>query len=808
MSNGLGGLMGSGVTPNHDVHVATLARKLFRRAYREFQLKVPPRLRMLIPVAVVAMILAVAITPKHVSNDLFSGLRFSDNECKCPVYGDSTYLQNHLTKARTIFKARAHYSTKDKKLFIVSVEEVYRGPPRLADYRVALPVESVKSCEATGVPKELQGENTDEDHFLVAADLVSGTSLVRREAKDSTTPLYFGMAHPLECGGVIVIPWAALAWEVQDLLTSEGSYMRDSWWRYDEGDKRNSTLRLLESEWWMKNGTSLVTVCRDQKETLLKAAKSWLAADDIDEIIIVDWSSKISVFEIFSLYAPEVLNDRRLQIVTVAGQAVYRESVAGNVGIRYASYVQVLRVNCDTILPKDFIARHPLGRDFIYKPPTTSEDFLVRDKNLVGIVFARRVDLLAVNGYDERIDSYGYADIDLVQRVSSQRPVRAVPIEDKIVAASRGTDDVDVRVFTVMKASDPYALEVEMSRNRYLSAKMQAPPWGFWSRRMLFNSKTRLVQPKTANSEEDVDYIRIYELSTANTAPSFIDSVGQAGVELAASWALRHVLQKIGAPTVISKSYSRQFLTGLLKYEAEPQDYATVLVKLVGGCASRALSLATLRVAFRALSESTKAPIKYRILWEKGTQCSCKYTAMFSRGDEEVFESASVRAGIGKELIFPEDAVYGNITSYDDLMKQEFVRGKVSRIAVSCIYPKDSSSVGEVRAELAKFLPPDDGVWRGTAPRGESQVWQEYIRSTALDKTFLRTWQGTLGEDALSKSLQKLKGVGLAAAKLEHHLFKGCDLDELQGKPFSQFPETTVIFTSLINPLARCLSPR
>mmetsp|Transcript_10203 Transcript_10203/g.31179 ORF Transcript_10203/g.31179 Transcript_10203/m.31179 type:complete len:812 (+) Transcript_10203:214-2649(+) len=808
MNHDVGGLLGSGAPANHDVHLTQLLRKLFRRAYREFQLKVPPKLRMLIPVALLAMIFAAFLTPKHVSNDLFSGLRLSDNECKCPVYGDTAYLQNHLAKARTIFKAKAHYSSKDKKLLIVSVEEVYRGPPRLADFRVALPIASVKSCEAFNVPKELEGENAEDDRFLVAADLVSGRSLVQRQQHDSSSRLYFGMAHPLECGGIIVIPWPALAWEVQDLLASEGSYMGDSWWRYDEGDKKNSTLRLMESEWFLQSGTSLVTVCRDQKETLLRAVRSWLAADNVDEIVIVDWSSRISVFEIISLYAPEILNDKRLQIVTVTGQAVYRESAAGNVGIRYATYHQVLRVNCDTVLPSDFIARHPFRANVIYRPPTTSEEFLVKDKNLIGLLFARRLDLLAVNGYDERIDSYGFADVDLAERVSAQRPLRAIPITDKIESAPAGKDDADVRVFTVMKPSDPYALEVEMSRNRFLATRMQAPPWGFWSRHMLFNSKTKFVQPNSVGTDKDTDYIRVYELSAANTAPSFADSVGQAGTDMASSRALRHVLQRIGAPTVISKTYSQQFLTELLKYEAEPENYATVLVKLMGGCASRALSLASLRVALKITSETAQVPIRYRVLWEKDADCSCKFTAMFSRADEEVFESALVKSGVNKELIFPEDAVYENITSYDNLVKKRFVRGKVSRLALNCISPRENSSIDKVRTELATFLPPDDTKWHGAASREEFKIWQDLSGSSQLDKSFLRTWQGSQTEEELSKSLQRLKDAGKIAVSVKTYLFKGCDYNTLEENLLSTFPETTVIFASLLNPLARCLSPR
>lgn len=59
----------------------------------------------------------------------------------------------------------------------------------------------------------------------------------------------------------------------------------------------------------------------------------------------------------------------------------------------------VLRVDCDTLVPNDFVKKHPLNGPVIYRAPTSVDNFLVRNKTLQGLVFARRIDLLAVNGY-------------------------------------------------------------------------------------------------------------------------------------------------------------------------------------------------------------------------------------------------------------------------------------------------------------------------------------------------------------------------------------------------------------------------
>mmetsp|Transcript_20910 Transcript_20910/g.85149 ORF Transcript_20910/g.85149 Transcript_20910/m.85149 type:complete len:159 (+) Transcript_20910:3540-4016(+) len=137
---------GNGHSQN-DPDLLLLWKKLLRRIYREFLLKFQSRVKLVMTALFLILLAVVLLLPKGGSSNIMWNMRFTDTGCKCPRYGDVVYLKSELARSRTVFKASIEGPSKDKKLLFVRVEEVYRGSPRLGDFRIALPAESVQLCD-------------------------------------------------------------------------------------------------------------------------------------------------------------------------------------------------------------------------------------------------------------------------------------------------------------------------------------------------------------------------------------------------------------------------------------------------------------------------------------------------------------------------------------------------------------------------------------------------------------------------------------------------------------------------------------
>ena len=160
--------------------------------------------------------------------------------------------------------------------------------------------------------------------------------------------------------------------------------------------------------------TSIIMVCRDKKETQLKAVEGACNAS-AGEVVVVDWSSKPSDAVDAWTHCP---NGGQLQVIRVENETTWELGRAYNLALTFATRRNVLKIDCDSALTPDFISAHP--------DPATSKRFyagnwkVARDENeihLNGIVYASREHWLRVGGYDERITSYGWDDDDLYARL-------------------------------------------------------------------------------------------------------------------------------------------------------------------------------------------------------------------------------------------------------------------------------------------------------------------------------------------------------------------------------------------------------
>jgi hypothetical protein len=156
---------------------------------------------------------------------------------------------------------------------------------------------------------------------------------------------------------------------------------------------------------------------KDREASLRQALPSWLEREEVDEVLLVDWSSK-KLLKAGDLW----LCDPRVVVVQVEGQPHWTASKCHNLELLLATGHLILRLDADDVLHDDFFSRHPFRQDEV--PPFYSfEPLTARDDNethLAGVVYARRADFLAIGGYNERIEVYGYEDSDLIGRLEAR----------------------------------------------------------------------------------------------------------------------------------------------------------------------------------------------------------------------------------------------------------------------------------------------------------------------------------------------------------------------------------------------------
>ncbi|GAB0490953.1 hypothetical protein MMPV_002195 [Pyropia vietnamensis] len=228
------------------------------------------------------------------------------------------------------------------------------------------------------------------------------------------------------------------------------------------GRRLLDTARVAVPAAEVSPGVSIVGVCMNRGSTLETSLTSWLAVKDVDEVVLVDWSSEpplqAVVDKVVAAAPSSAAAKRRLKVIRVEGETAWVLSRAYNLGIGASSYDKVLRTDCDYTLHPDFVVHHELDTSTAAAAAAvarasalrarnasltsgeavklTAEDGsplppghyysgnyqLARNENEVhlnGAVYVTRADFLAVGGYDERIQTYGWDDEDLYGRLAS-----------------------------------------------------------------------------------------------------------------------------------------------------------------------------------------------------------------------------------------------------------------------------------------------------------------------------------------------------------------------------------------------------
>ncbi|WP_288930048.1 galactosyltransferase-related protein [uncultured Maritimibacter sp.] len=159
-------------------------------------------------------------------------------------------------------------------------------------------------------------------------------------------------------------------------------------------------------------GISLVSCVRNRIDNLSEAVKTWIALDELDEILIVDWSSDEPVARAL---ARRRIRDKRLRIVRVEGEDKWTLSYAYNVGFRLSRHDRIVKADADIQIEREFFARNPLpDKGFVAGNwRRVPED----QAHTNGFFYIDRAHLARVGGFNEFITSYGWDDDDLYRRL-------------------------------------------------------------------------------------------------------------------------------------------------------------------------------------------------------------------------------------------------------------------------------------------------------------------------------------------------------------------------------------------------------
>ena len=165
------------------------------------------------------------------------------------------------------------------------------------------------------------------------------------------------------------------------------------------------------SESDIKEGISLICAVKNRNENLNKALGTWIKNPDINEIVIVDWDSDEPIGEVVEKY-----QDGRITLAHVPNQPKWVLTWAYNLAARLTSYSKILKLDADILLSNDFFKKCELTPASFLAGNwrnMKSED----EKHISGQMFLYRDDFFSINGFDERITTYGYDEEDLYDRL-------------------------------------------------------------------------------------------------------------------------------------------------------------------------------------------------------------------------------------------------------------------------------------------------------------------------------------------------------------------------------------------------------
>lgn len=153
---------------------------------------------------------------------------------------------------------------------------------------------------------------------------------------------------------------------------------------------------------------SLVSVCMNREEHLRRTLPAWLALPGVDEIVLVDWSTREPFDDLLAL-------DPRIRIIRVVDEPRWILSYAFNLGIQHARGDLILKCDADCLPNGSILSTPPEHGYFFSGDWRTGAPIGKTCTN--GQCFFTKAQWNEVNGYSEVIRRYGHDDVDFYDRL-------------------------------------------------------------------------------------------------------------------------------------------------------------------------------------------------------------------------------------------------------------------------------------------------------------------------------------------------------------------------------------------------------
>jgi predicted glycosyltransferase involved in capsule biosynthesis len=170
----------------------------------------------------------------------------------------------------------------------------------------------------------------------------------------------------------------------------------------------------------MSNNISIVFPVMNRTNVLLQTVPSWLDSEYCQEVIIVDWSSNIPIYEDESV--GHIIRSSKTRVIRVEGEKFFLSpSFSINLGIKKATSDTILKLDIDykLINPKFMKRLDQIKPKLTNGFFVTDSDLFDQDICLTGFVFMNRKHFYLVDGYNENLRGWGYEDLDMYKRLSS-----------------------------------------------------------------------------------------------------------------------------------------------------------------------------------------------------------------------------------------------------------------------------------------------------------------------------------------------------------------------------------------------------
>jgi len=181
--------------------------------------------------------------------------------------------------------------------------------------------------------------------------------------------------------------------------------------------KNNKTIAGYPIE----KGISIYCPCGNREGNLKYAIDSWLKCDYVDEIVIVDWNSN----------PPVSINHPKIVLVRAQGVEWKNSAHALNLGARFTRYDKICKFDVDYIVSRDFFNHHELSESTFFAG-NFKQARDMNERHIHGFLYTYRKDFFEMNGFTERVETYGWEDTDMYHRLTKNK-LRRIDVDlDKI----------------------------------------------------------------------------------------------------------------------------------------------------------------------------------------------------------------------------------------------------------------------------------------------------------------------------------------------------------------------------------------